>query len=794
MTQKSLRENKTPTIQLSLPAKISGIVFWGMMLVGLLVAVYLLQFRENVLITQYQTSVILISNDIESVLEENTSYTKIQEALNLVFAKAEERYNVRAISFDYAAKHYELGERQPDQDQITHAFRVHDKGDRSVFVEGELYVYVDNFEQSISALRKKMLLVIGSLVFIFGLILQRILYSVLSHPFIDMVRSAENFANGDSHVRFDEVRKDEFGYMAKFINRALDSILRHQSELEFSRKELFEEKERAEVTLQSIIDGVITTSSDSKIQYMNPVAERLTGWTSHQAINRNLNDVVKIANEETGQLVTGLIEQCLRENTVEHQSGHASLIRNDIDSIPIEVSVAPMRSDEGEVIGAVMVLQDVSQARRLARQLSFQASHDALTGLCNRRMFEEHLQDALLNVQEEDRHHTMCYIDLDQFKIVNDTCGHMAGDELLRQIAVMLQGCIREVDTLARLGGDEFGLLLQDCPLRKASQIANKIRRQVKDYRFGWEDKSFEIGASIGVVNINAENLDMTSIMSAADIACYAAKDLGRNRVHIYESTDETLVERHGQMSWVSRIVDAIEHDKFVLYQQPEVPLDPEDHCKHFEILVRIKELDNSLILPDSFIPAAERYNLMPKVDRWVIKNVFESMARRREKMNGKQGEQVVAINLSGLSLADDDLLEFILAKQKQYDIKLEEICFEITETATISNLAKATQFMNKLKKFGCQFALDDFGSGLSSFAYLKNLPVDYIKIDGSFVVDIVSDPIDSAMVEAITSLARVMKIQIIAEWVENQETLDMLEEIGVDFVQGYHVGRPEVF
>ena len=508
MTDKSSinKKKNSQSIQFTLPAKITGIVFWGMVLAGLLVVVYLLQFRENILMTQYKASVLLMSYDVESVLESHDPDLNVNEALNNVFVSAKENYGIEAIEFNYAGKQYSFGKRFAEQDKITHTLRVHDVQSESAYVATELSIYVENFQQSISTLRKKMLLIIGSLVFLFGLILQQILQKVLSKPVLSMVSVAEQFADGESHVRFDENRRDEFGYVAKFINRALDAILHHQNELEESQKALFEEKERAEVTLHSIIDGVITTSADAKIQYMNPVAERLTGWTGDQAMNIVLNNVVKIVNEETGQLAANPIDRCLNENSVEYYSSHAALIRYDGGTIPIEVSAAPMRDDEGKVVGAVMVLQDVSQARRLTKQLSYQASHDALTGLYNRRMFEDHLQAALLNVQEEDRNHAMCYIDLDQFKIVNDTCGHMAGDELLRQIAVLLQSCIREVDVLARLGGDEFGVLLENCPLSQASQVADKIRQKVKEYRFGWEDRSFEIGASIGLMEAGLRN------------------------------------------------------------------------------------------------------------------------------------------------------------------------------------------------------------------------------------------------------------------------------------------------
>ena len=455
-------------------------------------------------------------------------------------------------------------------------------------------------------------------------------------------------------------------------------------------------------------------------------------------------------------------------------------------AIPIEATTAPMRNGEGEVIGAVMVFQDVSQQRRMSRQLSYQASHDMLTGLYNRRMFEEQVETVLLNVLSEDRHHAMCYVDLDQFKIVNDTCGHIAGDELLRQLAELFKSCIREGDILARLGGDEFGLLLENCELKKAAQVAEKLRQSVKNYRFVWQDHSFELGASIGVAGINADNMDLASILAAADMACYAAKDMGRNRVHIYEPSDAVLSERHGQMHWAGRITRALDEGRFVLFQQPVVALDNAQagHASHCEVLIRMKDNDG-IISPDSFIPAAERYNLMPAIDRWVVTQVFQM-----QQVN--DDSQVVAINLSGTSLADEDLLSYVLEAADKYQVELSRVCFEITETAAIGNLHKATQFIKELKARGCRFSLDDFGSGLSSFSYLKNLSVDYIKIDGSFVVDMLNDPVDRVMVKAIVSVGHIMGIQVIAEWVENRETLELLRQMGVDYAQGFHLGRPE--
>ena len=362
----------------------------------------------------------------------------------------------------------------------------------------------------------------------------------------------------------------------------------------------------------------------------------------------------------------------------------------------------------------------------------------------------------------------------------------MAGDELLRQLSVLLQDCIRGGDILARLGGDEFGVLLENCPLPRAVQVAEKIRQRVKDYRFAWQDKSFDIGASIGVVGIHTDNLDIASIMSAADVACYAAKDMGRNRVHVYEPTDAMLAERHGQMHWAARIVQALDNQRMVLFQQPIVSLAGEGG-EHYEILVRMHDEQGGFIPPNAFIPAAERYNLMSKIDRWVIETVFKSMAAE----TGRSPGRMVAINLSGNSLADAELLVFIRQAGHEYGIDFQQICFEITETAAISNLSTATRFMTELRQEGCRFALDDFGSGLSSFGYLKNLPVEYVKIDGSFVKDMSTDPIDRAMVEAITRVAHVMQIQTIAEWVEDETTLQLLKTMGVDYAQGYHLGQP---
>lgn len=776
-------------IQLALPAKITGMVFWGMVLVGILASVYILHIREQDLSNRYKLELHTFSDELESHLEKKRSHQDPNMDLQKAVEELRQRYAFEAVVFDFAGRHYSFGSFRSDQDSFQHTLHVHNVFSLPGYEEVGLTVYTASTRQLINNYRKNMMMSIGAIVFAFGFILQIILYRILSRPFHNMVVSADRFARGERDIRFNENAKDEFGYLARFINMALDSSMKKQHQLEESRKALSEEKELAEVTLHSIMDGVITTTADGMIEYMNPVAERLLGRSIESVRDLKLKSVIKLIHEDTGKHLSNPILDAMRRNSVIELPSHAALIRYDGEAVPIEASAAPMRNDDGEVIGAVLVFQDVSHARRLTRQLSYQASHDALTGLYNRRMFEGHLELALINVLEENRHHALCYIDLDQFKVVNDTCGHMAGDELLRQLAVLLQGCIREGDNLARLGGDEFGVLLENCNLEKAKILAEKICLEVREFRFIWQDKSFEVGASIGVVGINTENVDMVGIMSAADLACYAAKDMGRNRVHVYQPDDAVLAKHHGQMHWATRINQALEKGQFLLYWQPVVAMDERYETRHWEVLIRMRDEDGSVVAPDIFIPAAERYNLMHKVDRWVIKGVFKSMKAINEQEAGKK---IIAINLSGISLADDEMLNFILTEAMMNEVDFSQICFEITETAAISNLAKATIFIKALRKRGCHFALDDFGSGLSSFAYLKNLPVDYIKIDGSFVKDMQTDSIDRAMVSAITRIGHVMKIRTIAEWVDDEHTLSLLKEIGVDFAQGYYLGRPE--
>ncbi|MDP1898240.1 MAG: EAL domain-containing protein, partial [Sulfurimicrobium sp.] len=463
------------------------------------------------------------------------------------------------------------------------------------------------------------------------------------------------------------------------------------------------------------------------------------------------------------------------------------LISRNGDEYAIEDSAAPIRDRDGNIHGVVLVFHDVSDNRKLAHQLSYQARHDALTGLINRSEFEHQLAILLDSATSEKRQHALLYLDLDQFKVINDTCGHSAGDELLRQLTAHMRQKVRANDIFARLGGDEFAVLLENCPLDQALRLANGLLDEVRIFRFNWLDKTFTIGVSIGLVEINETSGNSAAVLSVADTACYAAKDNGRNRVQVYSPDDKEMAQRHGEMNWVAHITKAFEENRFRLYYQSIVPVqgNAQAQGQHFEILLRMLDVNQQLVSPGVFIPAAERYNLMVEIDRWVVKNTFNWLLAHADR------PVICAINLSGQSVNDDRFLAFLVDQIKKSGVQPQKVCFEITETAAISNLTKASSFIKTIKLLGCSFSLDDFGSGMSSFSYLKNLPVDYLKIDGSFVSDMIEDPIDCAMVESINNIGHVLGIKTIAEFVENEAILAKLQSIGVDFAQGYGIAKP---
>jgi diguanylate cyclase (GGDEF)-like protein len=438
---------------------------------------------------------------------------------------------------------------------------------------------------------------------------------------------------------------------------------------------------------------------------------------------------------------------------------------------------------------------EVDNHRRTAEALeeerervSYQATHDPLTGLINRREFEHRLSEALHETNLDDSHHVLLYLDLDQFKIVNDTSGHIAGDALLQQLHLALQDRIRQNDSLARLGGDEFGVLLKHCSVDDALKVADNLRQAIQDFRFIWDDKSFSVGVSIGAVAVDRHSGGISNLLSAADAACYMAKERGRNRVQLYRHTDEDLARQHGDMLWATRITEALNEDKFVLFCQPIVAVSTSGlETHHYEILVRLREQNGDLIPPGAFIPAAERYDLICQLDRWVVDHAFDYLQQQQQQARKLR----FAINLSGKSLGEKALLDHIENRLRNGDVGIHEICFEITESAAVFSLSTARNFMESLKALGCHFSLDDFGRGMSSFSYLKSLPVDYLKIDGSFILDLTIDPVTQAMVNAINQIAHTMNLQTIAEFVENQQVLNELQRMAIDFAQGYHICKP---
>jgi diguanylate cyclase (GGDEF)-like protein/PAS domain S-box-containing protein len=548
---------------------------------------------------------------------------------------------------------------------------------------------------------------------------------------------------------------------------------------------IFAEKERAQVTLQSIGDAVISTDAEGRIEYINPVAETLTAWSLAEARGRPIGDVLNLVNEITREPIENPLVCALGRGETGPAADHSVLLTRTGQEVAIQESAAPICDRQGRVIGAVIVFHDVTKERRLKRALSYQASHDALTGLINRREFDNRLHAAVLSAQRGEGAYALLYIDLDQFKVVNDTCGHQAGDRLLRDVTGLLQGRVRASDTIARLGGDEFGVLLEGCTPEQSARVADGVRQAIKEYRFIWGATTLSVGASVGVVQISAETESVAAIMSAADIACYAAKDEGRNRIHVYEA--DGVSHRHREMHWVARVTRAAEENRLELLFQPIVRIGADEAPTFHELTIRLRDDDGRLVPPSEFIPAAERYNVMSIIDRWVVIRAVELLKRRREAGGTLP---MLAVNLSGTSLNEQAFAEFILHTVGEPDIA-SALCFEITETAAVTSLSNVTFFMRELKARGCKFALDDFGTGLSSFMYLKTLPVDYLKIDGQFISQIATDPVDRSMVEAISKVGRALGISTVAEWVENEAVLDELKRIGVDFAQGYHMARP---
>lgn len=585
--------------------------------------------------------------------------------------------------------------------------------------------------------------------------------------------------------------KDNFHYLYDLNETTrVDNIqLRKRiSEEEHQHNRLKSEKEHAEITLQSIGEGVITTDTEGYVIYFNTVAELLTGWKSEEASGEYIMDLFEIVDEVHGKKIADPIKESLTSNGPINSNENTILIRKDKVQYYIDFSVTPIRNKQNIITGTVLVFRDVTDKRILAKDLIWQASHDALTGLINRREFESRLIKLLKSNTAPDRQHALCYIDLDQFKIVNDSCGHMAGDSLLEMIARKLRRKTRETDTLARLGGDEFGVILYSCSIEKARLIAEAFRRQVEEIDFNWQGKHFKVGMSIGIVPITAETDDISELLRLADMACYMAKDAGRNLIHVYNKKDQKMLQRRGELRWVDTIQDALERGSFVLYVQEVKPIGGDNKTTVCEILLRLKQDDGLDISAARFLKTAERYHLLPKLDQWAIKACFEQLHYGHPLL---ERTDIVSINISGQSITDSRTAEYILSLASDYGIRPERVCFEIEEAALLSNPHAVSKFISVLHGAGFRFALDNFSSGLNLLSQISQLKLDYIKINGSLSTETMHRTIDSTALDSMNKLCHLMGTKTVAKFVADKNDMRSIEDIGLDYIQGFVVSRP---
>lgn len=566
-------------------------------------------------------------------------------------------------------------------------------------------------------------------------------------------------------------------------------IIHDLTERKQAEDALFEEKERLQITLRSIGDAVITTDIEGRVEFLNPIAEMLTGWSLEAAIGQPLEAIFHVLDEQTGKPIANPVRTCLRCGEIVGLGNHALLVSRVGREFSIQDSAAPIRDRHRKIVGAVLVFHDVTEARKLANQVAHQASHDPLTGLINRREFEKRLERAFNSAKLHTVEHALCFVDLDGFKIINDVAGHTAGDELLKQIASILSRYGRSRDSLARIGGDEFCLLMENCTMYQALIVAENMVDAVRSYRFAWDGRLFNVGASIGLIGIDQDSEGVRQILTDADLACYMAKDLGRNRVHTHHKSGSGESHRPGPVVHIGTLKRALEENNFCLFCQPIRPLGekPPTSSMH-EVLLRLIDDRGSLINPDAFIPIAERYGIMPSIDRWMISETFRLAAAWIDSGNG----DILTINLSGHTINDTSLLAFISGELEKSRFRADHLCIEITETAAIRNFNHAADLMAVLREHGCRFALDDFGRGVSSMAYLKHLSVDYLKIDGSFILNMADNQIDQAMVSAMNQMAHALGIETVAECVESAKVVEELCSIGVDYVQGFAIGTPK--
>lgn len=593
--------------------------------------------------------------------------------------------------------------------------------------------------------------------------------------------------NGDQSGLWVEAQSSIIEFHGRQAVLTVARDVSHRKSLEVS---LSRSKRQAQYTLESISEGVITTDNNGHIDYMNLVAEKLTGTNRDDAVGHRVRELFTLVDDTDRRPLGDPVERCLAIRRRVNMGRRAVMVSADGENEhSIEITASPIRGPGSSISGAVVVFHDVGEIRGLTRQMSYQATHDPLTGLINRREFERRLDEAMDTAHAEEAVHMLFYMDLDRFKAVNDSCGHLAGDNMLREVAAMIKDQVRDSDYVGRLGGDEFGAILMGCPIDKARQIASDICNAIANYRFVWKDKIFNIGVSIGLVEISHVSGTLQDVMSAADSACYVAKQQGRGKVHVYSARDEAIARERGDIQWLRELQTALHENKFELAVQPILAMSGSTESgPAVEVLIRLPDRNGRVADTAEFLRPAERYQLMPQIDRWVVTSTLTAISGGEIKLSSGRS---CAINLSGQTLGDESFLGFVVEALDRTGVSPSSICLEVTEVAILSNVQHAQRFIEVLHGIGCEFSLDDFGSGLGSFSSLKHLPIDYLKIDGTYTRNLQSDEVNQEMVAAMIKLARTMQFRIVAEEVENQEDFDWLREVGVDFVQGRFVEAP---
>ena len=593
--------------------------------------------------------------------------------------------------------------------------------------------------------------------------------------------------NGDQAGLWVEAQSSNIEFHGRPAILTVARDVSHRKSLEVS---LSRSKRQAQYTLESISEGVITTDNNGHIDYMNQSAETLIGTNRDDAAGHRIGELFSLVDDADRRPLGDPVERCLAMRRRVNMGRRAVMVSLDGEhEHSVEITASPIRGPGSSISGTVVVFHDVGEIRGLTQQMSYQATHDPLTGLINRREFERRLDEAMDSAHAEEAVHMLFYMDLDRFKVVNDSCGHLAGDNMLREVATLIKDQVRDSDFVGRLGGDEFGALLIGCPINKARQIATDICNAVGDYRFVWKDKIFNIGVSIGLVEISHVSGSLQDVMSAADSACYVAKQEGRGKVHVYSARDEAIARERGDIQWLRELQTALHEDRFELAVQPIIAMSGKaESGPAIEVLIRLPDKNGRTADTAEFLRPAERYQLMPQIDRWVLSATLAALGSGEIKISSGRS---CAVNLSGQTLADESFLGFVVESLDRSGVPPTSVCFEVTETAILSNVQHAQRFIEVLHGIGCEFSLDDFGSGLGSFSSLKHLPIDYLKIDGTYTRNLRSDQVNQEMVAAMIKLARTMQFRIVAEQVEHQEDFDWLRDIGVDFVQGRFIEAP---